>query len=64
MRVRRSGERAREERQGVSTFWGLRHEPVSEDGVVPLFDIVARELGYSVQAIHNPGPCILRLMAS
>jgi len=31
-------------------FRGLRHEPVNEDGVVFLFGMVARELGYLVEA--------------
>jgi hypothetical protein len=35
-------------------FRGLRHEPVNEQGVVFLFGMVARELGYIVEAIQ-PG---------
>jgi len=31
-------------------FRGLRHEPANENGVIFLFGIVARELGYSVEA--------------
>ncbi len=37
-------------------FRGLRHEPVNENGVVFLFGIVARELGYSVEAIQSGFP--------
>ena len=33
-------------------FRGLRHEPVNEQGVVFLFGMVARELGYSVEAVQ------------
>lgn len=33
-------------------FRGLRHAPVNENGVVFLFGMVARELGYSVEAIQ------------
>jgi hypothetical protein len=33
-------------------FRGLRHEPVNENGVIFLFGIVARELGYSVEAVQ------------
>src|SRR2546428_6693475 len=35
-------------------FRGLRHAPVNEDGVVFLFGMVARELGYMVEAVQ-PG---------
>jgi len=37
-------------------FRGLRHEPVNEDGVVFLFGMVARELGYLVEAIQAGYP--------
>lgn len=37
-------------------FRGLRHEPVNENGVVFLFGMVARELGYSVEAIQAGFP--------
>lgn len=37
-------------------FRGLRHEPVNENGVVFLFGIVARELGYSVEAVQAGFP--------
>jgi hypothetical protein len=37
-------------------FRGLRHEPVNEQGVVFLFGMVARELGYSVEAIQTGFP--------
>lgn len=37
-------------------FRGLRHEPVNEQGVVFLFGMVARELGYLVEAIQNGFP--------
>lgn len=33
-------------------FRGLRHEPVNEQGVVFLFGMVARELGYMVEAVQ------------
>jgi hypothetical protein len=32
-------------------FRGLRHEPTNENGVVFLFGVVARELGYMVEAV-------------
>ncbi len=37
-------------------FRGLRHEPVNENGVIFLFAIVARELGYSVEAVQQGFP--------
>jgi len=37
-------------------FRGLRHEPVNENGVIFLFDIVARELGYSAEAVQAGFP--------
>lgn len=37
-------------------FRGLRHEPVNEQGVVFLFGMVARELGYLVEAIQAGYP--------
>jgi len=37
-------------------FRGLRHEPVNENGVVFLFGMVARELGYSVEAVQAGFP--------
>lgn len=37
-------------------FRGLRHAPVNEDGVVFLFGIVARELGYLVEAVQAGFP--------
>jgi hypothetical protein len=37
-------------------FRGLRHEPVNEMGVVFLFGMVARELGYSVEAVRQEFP--------
>lgn len=37
-------------------FRGLRHEPVNEDGVVFLFGMVARELGYLVEAVQAGFP--------
>ncbi len=37
-------------------FRGLRHEPVNENGVIFLFGIVARELGYSVEAMQAGFP--------
>lgn len=37
-------------------FRGLRHEPVNENGVIFLFGIVARELGYSVEAVQAGFP--------
>ena len=35
---------------------GLRHEPVNEQGVVFLFGMVARELGYYVEAVQTGYP--------
>jgi hypothetical protein len=37
-------------------FRGLRHSPVNEDGVVFLFGMVARELGYLVEAVQAGFP--------
>jgi len=37
-------------------FRGLRHEPVNENGVIFLFGIVAREIGYSVEAVQAGFP--------
>jgi hypothetical protein len=37
-------------------FRGLRHEPVNEQGVVFLFGMVAKELGYSVEAVQTGYP--------
>jgi len=37
-------------------FRGLRHEPVNEAGVVFLFGMVARELGYHVEAVQAAYP--------
>jgi hypothetical protein len=37
-------------------FRGLRHAPVNEDGVVLLFGMVARELGYLVEAVQAGFP--------
>jgi len=37
-------------------FRGLRHEPVNEQGVVFLFGMVARELGYHVEALQTGYP--------
>ena len=37
-------------------FRGLRHEPVNEQGVVLLFGMVAKELGYMVEAVQMGFP--------
>ena len=37
-------------------FRGLRHEPVNEQGVILLFGMVARELGYLVEAVQSGFP--------
>ncbi len=37
-------------------FRGLRHEPVNEDGVIFLFGMVAKELGYLVEAVQAGFP--------
>ncbi|HYA61838.1 MAG TPA: hypothetical protein VED66_01460 [Candidatus Sulfotelmatobacter sp.] len=37
-------------------FRGLRHEPVNEQGVVLLFGILAKELGYLIEAVQNGFP--------
>jgi hypothetical protein len=37
-------------------FRGLRHEPVNEQGVVLLFGIIAKELGYIVEAVQSGFP--------
>lgn len=41
---------------GPMDFRGLRHEPVNEQGVVFLFGMVARELGYMVEAVQTGFP--------
>ena len=37
-------------------FCGLRHEPVNEQGVVLLFGMLAKELGYMVEAVQTGFP--------
>lgn len=37
-------------------FRGLRHEPINENGVIFLFGIVAKELGYYVEAVQAGFP--------
>jgi hypothetical protein len=37
-------------------FRGLRHEPVNEQGVLLLFGMVAKELGYIVEAVQSGFP--------
>jgi len=37
-------------------FRGLRHAPVNEQGVVLLFGLVAKELGYIVEAVQSGFP--------
>lgn len=37
-------------------FRGLRHEPVNENGVIFLFGIVAREIGFAVESIQAGFP--------
>ena len=37
-------------------FRGLRHEPVNEQGVVLLFGLVAKELGYIVESVQSGFP--------
>jgi hypothetical protein len=37
-------------------FRGLRHEPVNEQGVVLLFGMLAKELGYMVEAVQTGFP--------
>jgi Homing endonuclease associated repeat len=37
-------------------FRGLRHEPVNEQGVVLIFAMVAKELGYTVEAVQSGFP--------
>jgi hypothetical protein len=37
-------------------FRGLRHEPVNEQGVVLLFGMLAKELGYLVEAVQTGFP--------
>jgi hypothetical protein len=37
-------------------FRGLRHEPVNEQGVVLLFGMLTRELGYLVKAVQTGVP--------
>lgn len=37
-------------------FRGLRHEPVNEQGVLLLFGMLAKELGYIIEAVQNGFP--------
>jgi hypothetical protein len=37
-------------------FRGLRHEPVNEQGVVLLFGLLAKELGYVIEAVQTGFP--------
>ncbi len=37
-------------------FRGLRHEPINEQGVVFLFGMIAKELGYMVEAVQTGFP--------
>lgn len=37
-------------------FRGLRHEPTNENGVIFLFGMVARELGYAVESVQSGFP--------
>ena len=37
-------------------FRGLRHEPVNEQGVVLLFGMVAKEIGYTVEGVQSGFP--------
>ena len=37
-------------------FRGLRHEPVNEQGVVLLFGMLAKELGYVIEAVQTGFP--------
>jgi hypothetical protein len=37
-------------------FRGLRHEPINEQGVVFLFGMIAKELGYLVEAVQTGFP--------
>ncbi len=37
-------------------FPGFRHEPVNEQGVILLFGMVARELGYMIEAVQSGFP--------
>lgn len=41
---------------GAIDFRGLRHEPVNEQGVVLLFALVAKELGYIVESVQSGFP--------
>jgi hypothetical protein len=39
-----------------TNFLGLRHEPVNEQGVILLFGMVAKELGYMVETVQSGFP--------
>jgi len=41
---------------GPTRFRGLRHEPVNEQGVVLLFGMLAKELGYVIEAVQTGFP--------
>lgn len=41
---------------GAIDFRGLRHQPVNEQGVVLLFALVAKELGYIVESVQSGFP--------
>jgi len=43
------------------SFRGLRYAPINEQGVVFLFGMIARELNFVVESVHNPFPdCIAK----
>jgi hypothetical protein len=35
---------------------GFRHEPVNEQGVILLFGMVAKDLGYTIESVQNEFP--------
>ena len=55
-RAQRAQLRARPTYGDPMDFRGLRHEPVNEQGVIFLFGMLARELGYMVEAMQTGFP--------
>jgi hypothetical protein len=55
-RTRHAGMENRPTNGDPIDFRGLRHEPVNESGVIFLFGMVAKELGYYVEAVQAGYP--------
>jgi hypothetical protein len=55
-RVRQPGHSRKQEYGAPLEFKGLRHAPLNEQGVVYVFALVARDLGFTVEAIGTAFP--------